>query len=904
MALSKTVDPYDRTRFARMSLVIIEELTPLLQDILQNEISPNQIFNQVKQQKAQQQKSLYQRLTAEQTTLIQNAQTDGYKKFDITLLYTLLRNLKCVKVTAPTQGWGTSQMPGNGETTLGDDIERIRLIRNTVYGHVPVAELSETEFKEHWSNILDICKRMQTLLGKNYVQRLKEAEVRSIDMEMESTYLEKIKNLCTAEKSMRERIEELFQDRDHCVEETVRIEARNPQKRKFAETLTDTSISILNCMINSITEKTSDSQIELLYESVEEFIRNNEEERSTLASNPFFEELHQKITRYANLKENAMEILAKFLYFTMRLKKKYGAEFEVSQGSLLLKLTFSSERGYDLYMQDLERGEIGKLILSVLLYPPFLASFNLHAEDLMIYLNDKELTTDIKEEHQPSILPFHEQSHEKEICGQHPGHHYSLACQQCQLPVCIQCKNSSYHKDHSFINIKEMSHAKLQELNKYIRNGLTRKSYVEAKKDKVVLDINGIRSRMISKSQDLHKLVNTVLQKNIAKLEEFENFMHEHRREECKDLDDYISNMLNRSDEMVESPAQALIEWLSNPLEKFPLEKAEFELPNFHERKNSINDVYDLFGKLEFDLEFKKKQREGASGISSFTDTESLCIVQFNASFATSFSMPRSVRVSHVFPVSPERAWVSDFNGNLYLMDTNGDVHHQRKGLANGLGSHTVTKDGDFIYIDEDKTVKKVSKDFTMETLDISFHVPWIPCCVYSSHQSGDLLIGMWSRNPLGQIAMLKRYNQYGEKTFQVKWTYMYKENQDLYEYPQYITENSNGDVIVSDSSKDALVITDHSGNFRFNYTGQSEPGFEPNAISTDSLCRILVIDLFANKVHIIDQDGHFLGFLAIEKEDLYTFSGLSLDKKNSLLWLGSQSSDTVLVYKMQSIAG
>ncbi|XP_056003727.1 uncharacterized protein LOC125662515 [Ostrea edulis] len=389
MALSKTVHPHDRTRFTRLTLVILEELTPLLQDILQNEISPNQLLNEVSRQK-----SLFQKLRAEQTVLIQNAQTDGYKDFDITLLYTLLRNLKCLKITAPTQGWGTSQRPGNGETTPGDDIERIRLIRNKIYGHVAVPALSETEFQEHWSNISDICKRMQTLLGKNYVQSLQMAEVRAIDLEMENTYLEKIKSLCTAEKSMKELLQEVIKGRAPCVEENVRVEARDPQLNNLVETLTNTSISILNDMKDSITEMTPDSDIELLFESIEEFISENKENISTLTSFPFFEELAQKIKRYAYLKKSPMQTLARHLRFILRLKKMYGAELECSQGSLLLKLTFSSEGGCDHYMHDLERGEIGELILSVLLYPPYLANYNLHAEDLMIYLNDNEITAE------------------------------------------------------------------------------------------------------------------------------------------------------------------------------------------------------------------------------------------------------------------------------------------------------------------------------------------------------------------------------------------------------------------------------------------------------------------------------------------------------------------------------
>ncbi|XP_056002604.1 uncharacterized protein LOC125662351 [Ostrea edulis] len=395
MALSKAVDPQYRTRFARLSFVILEELTPLLQDVLENEIPPNQISHRVSRET-----SLFQRLRPEQIVLIQNAQTDGYKDFDITLLYKILRNLKCLKVTAPTQGWGTSQMPGNGETTLGDDIERIRLIRNNIYVHVGVPSLSETEFQEHWSNISGICKRMQNLLGKNYVQSLQTAEVRAIDLEMENTYLEKIKSLCTAEKSMKEVLQEVIQDRALCVQETVRIEARNSLKRKHAETLTDTSITILNYMMNSINKLTSHSEIELLYESVEEFIRANKKGKQRFDLAHFFfhfvSDLRQKITDYADLKENRMEILANFLFFTLKLKTKYGTDLESEVGSILLKLTFSSKTGYDLYMQDLERGDIGQLILSVLFYPPYLASFNLDAEDMKIYLNDIELTAEIK----------------------------------------------------------------------------------------------------------------------------------------------------------------------------------------------------------------------------------------------------------------------------------------------------------------------------------------------------------------------------------------------------------------------------------------------------------------------------------------------------------------------------
>jgi hypothetical protein len=140
-------------------------------------------------------------------------------------------------------------------------------------------------------------------------------------------------------------------------------------------------------MVDSINGWTSPAELDELYESVEEFIQENRQELD-LAFLPFFTKLTSKVEKYAELKTNKIQILARFFRFTMMLKKKYGAELVCKSGSLLLELTFSSMEGYKLYKQDLEKGEIEKQIHSVLLYPPYLANFHLGIEDLTIHLND------------------------------------------------------------------------------------------------------------------------------------------------------------------------------------------------------------------------------------------------------------------------------------------------------------------------------------------------------------------------------------------------------------------------------------------------------------------------------------------------------------------------------------
>lgn len=158
------------------------------------------------------------------------------------------------------------------------------------------------------------------------------------------------------------------------------------------ETFSDICIRILNEMIDTIHELTSESEIEQLYESVEDFIRDNRDIENRHLEN-MLKGLEEKIKAYAKLQDGQkMKILARFLKFSLGMKKNYGACVESSKGSLILTVTFSSTKCYDLYKKDSEKGKIGQQILQLILYPPFLASFHLQADDLVVYMNGQKLT--------------------------------------------------------------------------------------------------------------------------------------------------------------------------------------------------------------------------------------------------------------------------------------------------------------------------------------------------------------------------------------------------------------------------------------------------------------------------------------------------------------------------------
>ena len=175
-------------------------MTQIVQDLLHNEISPTQIYNKVVQ------RNYLHKLRPEQIAVVSNANTRGYQDFDITLLYTLLRNV-CQNITPPSQGWGVYNMPSPKEVTVGDDIERIRLIRNKLFGHISEAAVSKTDFQEYWSTISDICSRMQTILNKDYVKKLQNAEERLIDADTDNKYFGLIMKFAEENKTTRDLIQ-------------------------------------------------------------------------------------------------------------------------------------------------------------------------------------------------------------------------------------------------------------------------------------------------------------------------------------------------------------------------------------------------------------------------------------------------------------------------------------------------------------------------------------------------------------------------------------------------------------------------------------------------------------------------------------------------------------------------
>ncbi|XP_062590632.1 uncharacterized protein LOC134252227, partial [Saccostrea cucullata] len=270
----------------------------------------------------------------------------------------------------------------------------------------------------------------------------------------------------------------------------------------------------------------------------------------------------------------------------------------------------------------------------------------------------------------------------------------------------------------------------------------------------------------------------------------------------------------------------------------------------------------------------------------------------YRAVLKKSVTVPGVRECYHITLVSTDRVWISDSDGNLTLTNTKGKELDHVTDIGSDYGGHTVDSNGDLIYIDRELNIIKLSKENKEKTTIIQYNTsPWYPVCVYSSPSTGDLLVGMDRRDTLPTIGKVVRYNSTGENIQTIQHD---NTGQELYSQPIYITENRNGDVIVSDFGRRAVVVTDRDGNYRFSYTRTpSGSRLSPRGICTDALSHILLFDYWTNTVQMLDSEGRYLTEILTPQHGIDGPWGLSYDDDTRLLWVGSDDNNTVNLYRV-----
>nr|XP_034320582.1 uncharacterized protein LOC117687709 [Crassostrea gigas] len=190
----------ENTNLARVAQMILGPCTNVLRDVLRKEISPSNLETKVRAYIAKTKKPL---INQHQETLVYSK---DYLKFDVTLLYFLLRNM--CSIQPHSNKWGNN--PQSGDRSVSGNIERIRLIRNE-YGHHSERSISDTDFKIKYQYIKGIVKEVENYLGSStkYQDEVKELKICTMDPTQSEKNIKELLDLHEKIKDISEDVKEM-----------------------------------------------------------------------------------------------------------------------------------------------------------------------------------------------------------------------------------------------------------------------------------------------------------------------------------------------------------------------------------------------------------------------------------------------------------------------------------------------------------------------------------------------------------------------------------------------------------------------------------------------------------------------------------------------------------------------
>nr|XP_034310410.1 uncharacterized protein LOC105324563 isoform X1 [Crassostrea gigas]XP_034310411.1 uncharacterized protein LOC105324563 isoform X1 [Crassostrea gigas]XP_034310412.1 uncharacterized protein LOC105324563 isoform X1 [Crassostrea gigas]XP_034310413.1 uncharacterized protein LOC105324563 isoform X1 [Crassostrea gigas]XP_034310414.1 uncharacterized protein LOC105324563 isoform X1 [Crassostrea gigas]XP_034310415.1 uncharacterized protein LOC105324563 isoform X1 [Crassostrea gigas]XP_034310416.1 un len=480
----------------------------------------------------------------------------------------------------------------------------------------------------------------------------------------------------------------------------------------------------------------------------------------------------------------------------------------------------------------------------------------------------------------------------QEICVRHPSHVYRKYCEPCQVPVCYHC---TQHRNHQQLVITTSYNTKRQQ-----HRGTIHTIRSEALFYRPVLlpriktdfktchtEFSLYQSEMLTKAQTLNYLIDYIQNDFMCNVFCYFDFKHRCLKQKKEMIRHIVS--LQRYEHIYEQRR------VIRPLQF--LSSIKTALPQIHpslhtsqlSMTESLNeeDVMELLSAIQ--ITERGNRRIGNQCLLKLTSVPE---------FHQSLTVTGVSRCLHISCVTSDRVWVSDDRNNLILTDTTGVTLHCVEDLCSdlyGTGLHTVNSESELIYIDRNYNIKKLSKDMKTTTIFIErTDCTWEPRCVYWSPTTGDLLVGMRYSYIHTVTGKVTRYNQSGQLTQTIQYD---NTGRVLYSKPIYITENNNGDVVVSDHW--CLVVTERGGRYHIYYQGPPLGSrLDHGGICTDALSNILVCDRRTETVQMLDKDGQFLSYLLTESQEMGRPWSLSYDVNTHRLWVGSRDNNKVCVYR------
>ncbi|XP_065930173.1 tripartite motif-containing protein 3-like [Magallana gigas] len=495
------------------------------------------------------------------------------------------------------------------------------------------------------------------------------------------------------------------------------------------------------------------------------------------------------------------------------------------------------------------------------------------------------------------IVPFEKRGSTTK-CPNHSSKICELYCEQCDIPICVQCTSSTEHQGHTFVYIvnilekqKSVLQKDLQELERLIFPKYQEiASIIPVQRATLNVSSQKIASYISKHGEEMHREIDSIIKKLKSDLADMDSkyftVLNKHE-DDIKHMLSDITQTIADLRKLVNSDDVGLVSAYKSRNAEFRRlpPKLTVTLPTFSPQKIDKQQLSGQFGSLsELSIETKEQNYtlDSSSTESSPPERSLIDVPRIITEINTEYTYDRNVSC-----LSNEDIWILSNDNILRLYNLQrGLLKSFQTKSGNCAADITVTRNGDLVYTDVTNRTVNIVKNKEIQTV-ITLQ-RWIPCGVCSTY-SGDILVAM-NQIDWGLQSKVVRYSGSTEKQ-----SIQYNDNgRALYSsggFSKFISENMNQDICVSDWKARAVVVVNHSGKFRFTYTGlpsSTKKPFNPYGITTDSQSRILIADLDNHHIHILDRDGQFLRL--IDNCHFKEPHGLCVDTRDNLFVADSKT--------------
>nr|XP_011452025.2 uncharacterized protein LOC105345538 [Crassostrea gigas] len=458
------------------------------------------------------------------------------------------------------------------------------------------------------------------------------------------------------------------------------------------------------------------------------------------------------------------------------------------------------------------------------------------------------------------------------LCESHPLNDCSAYCKTCDVPICFLCVSIT-HKTHE---ISELSD-KIKELNR------------QGKTEELLNVIAKENERLQSSKQDLEKILNHTtkqlswlplnykkkkdevtargekwhkqIEETVKKLhQELDDMQKEHEavlQKQKKGFEEMIEKVDEINKKVIElhkSKNAIEIQRFKPMIEKQETLKefSQYSFPTFFECKIDPNYLQTYFGYVEKTQVKKMSLFENNFKDNDLPGRRILYVPTITTVIDTGFpaSEKYKSRLYGMVVTDDNKVWMGGESTELKLFDLQGHLHHTVSITV--LGFYLCMYNKQVVYSDHpNKAVRMISDTDTVVTM---FTTGDWKLYGVTSTASGDLLVCLRKDDQ----SKVVRYSSTGTVLQEIQYD---SQCQPLYKDAKYITENVNGDIIVTDWEKKAVIAVDRLGIFRYSYS-KKDSKFKPSSVATDCVGHVIVTDIGGHKIHMLDRDGRFLRYI------------------------------------------